>query len=86
MLKKQTCKKCSKEMRFEFVVKDKIWDRLPNEWHSRVLCIECFLEELEMTSPKQKIDIDDFLFLSITGDLENDDFGGILHDTEVAEI
>jgi hypothetical protein len=39
--------KCGKEMRFEFSINNEIWKKLPDTWRNKVLCIECFLEELE---------------------------------------
>jgi len=81
MLKKQTCKRCFRETRFEFSIKDDIWSKLPERWQNRVLCIECFLEELEKECPDQEIRLSDFAFLGVVGDIENDEFGGILVDT-----
>jgi hypothetical protein len=82
MSKKQTCKKCFKEMRLGFNIKDEIWYKLPEKWHDNVLYIECFLEELEKEVPKQKICITDFYFLGIIGDLDNMDFGGTFIDND----
>lgn len=81
MMKKQTCKRCFRKTRFEFSVKDEIWNKLPEKWQDHALCIECFLEELEMACPDQEFNTSDFAFLGIVGDLENDEFGGILVDT-----
>lgn len=78
-------------MRFEFSIKDKIWCKLPEKWQDKTLCIECFLELLEKEAPKQEINLNDFHFLGIIGDLDNKDktvypklknpkFGGILLD------
>lgn len=64
-------------MRFEFSIKKDIWNKLPDRWHNHVLCIECFLEELEKTSPDQRFGLLDFSFLGIVG---NKNFGGILID------
>ena len=85
MLKQQSCDKCFKEMRFEFCIRDDIWDKLPDQWRDGVLCIECFLEELEKERHNQEICLTDFRFLGIVGDLENDEFGGIVFDAEVVE-
>lgn len=82
MLKQQSCKKCQKEMRFEFNIKDVIWDKLPTKWRDHVLCIECFLEELEKEAPTQEIHLSDFFFLGIVGGIDNDDFGGCFIDSD----
>ena len=65
-LMNQTCKKCFKEMRFEFSVEDKLWNKLSEEWKDNFLCIECFLEELEKVSPDEKIGLEKFNFLGRT--------------------
>lgn len=64
----QYCKKCGRDQRFEFSIKKEIWEKLPEEWQNHVLCIECFLEELEKMSPDQIFDISDFAFLAIVGE------------------
>jgi len=80
-LMSQTCEKCFKEMRFEFSVDNYIWNKLPTKWNNKVLCIECFLEEIEKVSPNEKIELDKFNFLGIVGiNAENNNFGGILLD------
>ena len=63
----QYCKKCGRDMRFEFSIRREIWEKLPQQWVDHVLCIECFLEELEKVSPDQCIDLSDFAFLGIVG-------------------
>ena len=73
----QYCKKCGRDMRFEFSIRDEIWKKLPIEWQNHVLCIECFIEELEKTSPNQRIELSDFNFLGIVGEGM---IGGILVD------
>jgi len=77
MLKKQTCKNCLKEIRFEFSIQNKIWDKLPKDLQNKELCIECFLEELEKQDPNQKLKLKNFHYLGIEGKLENPQFGGI---------
>jgi hypothetical protein len=83
-LKQQTCKKCRAKMRFEFSIKDEIWTKLPAKWIDQILCMECFLVELEKANPDQTFCLEDFKFLGIVGGLtnwNNHSFGGILHDT-----
>lgn len=82
MVGNQICKKCFKEMRFGYTIIDEIWNKLPEKWHNKVLCIDCFLEELEKVFPKQKISLNDFYFMGILGDYDNNDFGGILIDSD----
>lgn len=67
-------------MRFEFSIKDKIWNKLPKKWRNKELCIECFLEELEKENPNQTINLIDFYYLGIVGILDNSNinFGGII--------
>ncbi len=69
----QYCKKCGRDMRFEFSIRKEIWEKLQDQWKNHVLCIECFLEELERASPDQQFDISDFAFLGMIP-------GGILVD------
>lgn len=73
----QYCKKCNRDMRFEFSIKKEIWEKLPDHWLNHVLCIECFLEELEKASSDQRFSLSDFAFLGIAG---TKNFGGILID------
>jgi hypothetical protein len=82
MLGKQTCAKCLKEMRFEFSIKDEIWNKLPVKWRNHCLCIECFSEELENEAPNQQISLNDFFFLGIVGTLDNNAFGGCFLDSD----
>lgn len=72
----QYCKKCGRDMRFEFFIRNAIWKMLPTKWHNHVLCIECFLEELENTSFRHHFSLEDFGFLGIIGK----SFDGILVD------
>lgn len=78
MLKQQYCKKCGRDIRFEFSIKDEIWNKLPKKWQNRVLCIECFLDELEKESPRHEFNLSDFRFLGVVGSAENNVFGGVL--------
>lgn len=64
-------------MRFEFSIRKDLWEKLSDKWINRVLCIECFLEELEDIEPNQKFYLSDFAFLGVVGDHL---FGGILLD------
>ena len=88
---KRTCKKCFKEIRFSFSIKDEIWNKLPKKWRDSILCIECFLGELEKEAPDQKIGLTDFYFLGIVGIEDFDDsdppkslngFGGTFIDND----
>lgn len=78
----QTCKKCSREQRFEFSIKDEIWELLPGVWQNHVLCFECFLEELERAVPDKRLSLNDFFFLGIVGVSDNNSFGGIFLDSD----
>jgi len=40
---KQSCKCCGRNTIIEFHVDDKIWNKLPKQYHNKVLCIECFI-------------------------------------------
>lgn len=82
MLTKQTCDRCSREMRFAFSIKDEIWNKLSGEKRNNVLCFECFLEQLENDAPKQKICLTDFYYLGVVGSLDNSDFGGTFIDSD----
>jgi len=82
MLRKQTCKKCFREVRFEFSIKDEIWNKLPEKWRKHCLCIECFSEELENEAPGQQISLNDFFLLGIVGSVDNNDFGGCFLDSD----
>ncbi len=64
----QYCKKCGRDQRFEFSIRKEIWEKLPIEWQNHVLCIECFLEELEKTTPYQQFYASDFAFMAIVGE------------------
>jgi hypothetical protein len=77
------CQKCSRKIVLGYSVKDELWAKLPKPWHSgSVLCIECFIEELEKAHPTQKITLSDFYFLAIMGDYDHDGFGGIILDSD----
>ena len=69
----QYCKKCGRDQRFEFSIRKEIWDLMPEKWINHVLCIECFLEELEQVDREQIIRLSDFAFLGLIP-------GGILID------
>lgn len=43
----ETCKKCGRNQRLSWDIKDKVWYSLPEIWHNKVLCLECFLELAE---------------------------------------
>jgi hypothetical protein len=73
----QYCKKCGRDQRFEFSIREEIWSKLPEKWINHVLCIECFLEELEKASPDQRFELSDFAFIGIVGERFK---GGILID------
>ncbi len=65
----QTCKKCGRPQYFEFVVKDWIWNILPKYWRNRVLCVDCFIEEMDLALDKGlKLSLDDFEFIAFVGD------------------
>lgn len=55
---------------------------LPTKWRDQVLCIECFLEELEKEVPTQEIYLSDFFFLGIVGGIDNNRFGGCFIDSD----
>jgi len=77
------CQKCLRMMTIGYRVKDELWAKLPEPWHSgSVLCLECFCFELERANPAQKITLNDFMFLAILGDYDRNDFGGTLIDCE----
>ncbi len=81
MTTNQTCKKCFREQRFEFFIKDEIWKMLPGTWQNHVLCFECFLEELETAAPGKRLSLNDFYFLGVVG-TDNSMFGGIFLDSD----
>lgn len=44
----ETCKRCGRDQRLAWGVKDAIWDRaVPEKWRNKVLCLECFLELMD---------------------------------------
>jgi hypothetical protein len=66
-----------------YSVKDELWAKLPKPWHSgSVLCLECFIEELDKTHQSLKISLNDFYFLAILGDYDHADFGGTILDND----
>ena len=81
----QSCEKCGRDMRFEFSIRQDIWNKLPDNWRDKILCMECFLEELEPIAPDQEINLNDFAFLGIVGNINTPSttkrgMGGILTD------
>ncbi|MGP8023296.1 MAG: hypothetical protein ACLQG5_06385 [Methanobacterium sp.] len=73
------CQKCFRRIVLGYSVKDELWSNLPKNWDSRsVLCLECFIEELDKTHPTLKITLNDFYFLSIIGDYDHEEFGGTI--------
>jgi hypothetical protein len=88
----QKCQECGKAYKFEFSIRDEIWDQLHESSRGRILCLECFLDTLCKANPRQKITINDFIFLGILDPSHeehdgfiplNPDFGGILLDRVV---
>ncbi len=63
------CKKCGREQRLAWSIKDDIWNYLvPGKWKEKVLCMECFLEMVPST---YRITLEDFTFLDfLTGDID----------------
>lgn len=82
MMGTQTCKKCFREQRFEFCIKDELWGLLPDQWMNHVLCFECFLEELEKVAPEKQLSLNDFFFMGVIGVSDNTSFGGIFLDSD----
>lgn len=77
----QVCDKCGCEQRFSYGVTDNLWDKLPKPWkENNVLCIDCFLEELESTNPNLEINLSDFNHIAIIGSTMG--FGGMILDNE----
>jgi hypothetical protein len=77
------CQNCFRKILIGYSVKDELWAKLPNNWHSgSLLCLECFIEELEKSNPKQKITLNDFYFIAIIGDYDNNEFGGTIMDND----
>jgi len=70
----QYCKKCGRDQRFEFSICDEIWNKLPEIWQNHILCIECFLEELNNACPTQKIQVSDFVYMCILDPSCNEDY------------
>jgi hypothetical protein len=77
------CHKCSRKIVLGYSVKDELWAKLPKKWNSgSVLCLECFIEEIEKKNPTQKITLNDFYFLAIIGDYDHNDFGGMILESD----
>jgi len=65
----QTCKKCGRRQRFEYSVSDTFWARLPEKWHDKCLCIECFLEEMDETLEEDVVfGLPSVRFMGVVGD------------------
>jgi hypothetical protein len=78
-----TCHRCSRKIVIGYSVKDELWAKLPDPWfEGSVLCLECFIEEIDSAHPTQKITLNDFYYLSFIGDFDHDDFGGIILDSD----
>lgn len=80
----EVCKKCGCNSRIAFSVRDDIWAKLPDKWQNHVLCLNCFLEELEKVSPDEEISWKTFNYLAFIG-LPDNDFGGTLIETDYRE-
>lgn len=76
----EVCKKCGCDIRVSFSVRDDIWAKLPEKWQNHVLCLNCFLKELEKVSPNEKINWSTFDYLAFSGLSSN--FGGTLIETD----
>lgn len=85
----QTCKKCRRVQRFEWIIRDEIWNQIDELYRDTALCFECFLEELNFANSEQVITIEDFVFMGILDPSHDDsdcmkdlhpNFGGILLD------
>lgn len=64
----QTCKKCGRPQYFEFAIKDWVWNMLPEQWRNRVLCVDCFIEEIDLVLDKRlELTLDDFDFIAFVG-------------------
>ena len=56
-----------------YSIENTIWNKLSEAWKDSVLCIECFLEELEKVCPDQEINVSDFRYMGISAhDLDYD--------------
>lgn len=75
----QTCDICGKDQHIAYSVKDELWNRLPPIHRDKILCIECFLEQVEMMHPKLKITLEDFYHLGFIGFYK--EFGGTILDS-----
>jgi hypothetical protein len=76
------CEKCHRNIVFGYSIEDVLWKKLPSKYQNSILCFECFLEELEKRSPNTKIGLNNFYFMGILGDYNNNNFGGILIDSD----
>lgn len=56
-LMNQYCKRCGKDMHYDFSVSDNDWSRIPVKYQNHVLCLECFME----VYPEADVDIELFL-------------------------
>jgi len=64
----QSCKRCQKSQYFEYSIKDKIWQLLPEKWISKALCIDCFIEEIDgVLGDVHKLSLRDFDYIGIVG-------------------
>ena len=72
----QYCKKCGRDQRFEFSIRDEIWNKLPEMWRDRILCIECFLEELNAADHNQEIHVTDFAYMCILDPIDDKEWEG----------
>lgn len=65
----QTCKRCHRVQRFEFSLRNELWQLLPPEWHNGALCIECYAELLYEHLPDMlEFGPDDIHFAGIVSD------------------
>lgn len=77
----ELCDNCGGHDHFAYHVNDDIWKKLPGQWNkSSVLCMECFLSELERFNPDLQLSLEDFKYLSFFSG--NNKFGGIIKDYE----
>jgi len=56
---KQSCKYCGRDQKIVWSVKNEMWDKLPEKYKNKALCIECFVE----LHPNMLAN-DDFTFIS----------------------
>lgn len=53
----QFCKKCGKDMHYDYSVSDEDWSKLSKKYQNHVLCLDCFVEEY----PEHEVDVKLFL-------------------------